>query len=293
MYELIQAGKNTFYVECPSKIGIFRTSESEVVLIDSGSDKDAAKKVCRILDTEGWTVKAIFNTHSHADHIGGNNFIQTRTGCRIYANGMERAFTEYPLLEPTILYGGFPPEDLRSKFFMAKESEVSLLKEENMPDGLQFFRLPGHSFDMVGFRTSDDVLFLADSLASEHTLEKYRICYLFDVESYLSTLEEIKKLKAVCYIPSHAAATEDIIPLAQINIDRTNEVADDILNALEKPMNNPELLTVLFEKYNLEMSLSQIALLGSTLQSYLSFLKNRGKIEYYFESSRLFWRICR
>ena len=64
-------------------------------------------------------MKAIFNTHSHADHIGGNRYLQFQTGCSLYASGIECAFTRELLLEPAFLYGGNPPRDLRHKFPMA------------------------------------------------------------------------------------------------------------------------------------------------------------------------------
>ncbi len=50
MYELIQVGKNSYYIQSPAKIGLVRISETEVCLIDSGSDKDAGRKVRQILD---------------------------------------------------------------------------------------------------------------------------------------------------------------------------------------------------------------------------------------------------
>ena len=49
MYELIQAGERTYYIDCPSKIGIYRIDDEKVCLIDSGNDKDAGKKVLKIL----------------------------------------------------------------------------------------------------------------------------------------------------------------------------------------------------------------------------------------------------
>ena len=62
MFELHQIGKNTFYIESPAKIGIYRVKESDVYLIDSGNDKDAGRKIRKILDEQGWNLKGIINT---------------------------------------------------------------------------------------------------------------------------------------------------------------------------------------------------------------------------------------
>ena len=60
MYELIQAAGNSYYIECPAKIGLVRTGEDEVCLIDSGSDKDAGRKVRLILDSVHPCADSIF-----------------------------------------------------------------------------------------------------------------------------------------------------------------------------------------------------------------------------------------
>ena len=130
MYELIQVSGGSYYVQSPAKAGLVRLNDTDVCLIDSGSDKDAGRKVRQILDRNGWTLKAIYNTHAHADHIGGNRYLQGQTGCRIYAPGIDCAFTRHPILEPSLLYGGYPPKDLRHKFLMAQDSGAEVLTAE-------------------------------------------------------------------------------------------------------------------------------------------------------------------
>ena len=290
MYELIQVSEDCFYINCPAKIGIVKTGEKDVCLIDSGNDKDAGKKVKKILDAQGWTLKAIYNTHSHADHIGGNKYLQTQTGCRIYTPGIERDFTEHPILEPAFLFGGNPPKALRHKFMMAQESDATPLTEEALPEGWKVIPLPGHSFDMVGLRTKDNVMYLADCLSSKETLEKYQIGFLVDPGAYIRTLEEVKQMQAQCFIPAHADATKEIAVLAQINIDKVGEIADRIVRICHEPVCFEHILRQLFDEYDLKMTFEQHALVGSTVRSYLSWLTETGRLNPVIESNILLWR---
>ena len=290
MYELIQAAANSYYIQSPAKIGLYRLSGTDVCLIDSGSDKDAGRKVRQILDAQGWHLTAIYNTHSNADHIGGNKYLQDRTGCRIYAPGIECAFTRHPVLEPAFLWGGYPCKELRHKFLMAQESDAEPLTEAVLPEGLERIELPGHFFSMAGFRTPDDVVYLADCLSSRETLDKYKIGFLYDVAAYLDTLERVKAMRAKLFVPAHAAATEDIAPLAQYNIDTVWEIAGRILGLCEKPAGFEEILRQLFAGYGLTMTFEQYALVGSTVRSYLSWLKDTGKLTAHFEDNRLLWQ---
>ena len=290
MYELIQASERSYYIQSPAKIGLVRLSEQDVCLIDSGSDKDAGRKVRQLLDANGWHLTAIYNTHSNADHIGGNKYLQGQTGCRIYAPGIECAFTRRPVLEPSFLYGGYPCKELRHKFLMAQESDAQELTQACLPEGFEIIPLPGHFFDMVGFRTPDDVAYLADCLSSRETLEKYQIGFIYDVAAYLNTLEMVKGMEAKLFVPAHAAASEDVSELAQHNIDKVLEIADRITGICREPACFETVLQRLFADYGLAMDFQQYVLVGSTVRSYLAWLKDTGRVEACFESNLLLWR---
>lgn len=289
MYELIQVAEHSYYIQSPAKIGLIKLNDTDVCLIDSGNDKDAGKKVRKILEANNWNLTAIYNTHSHADHIGGNQYLQKQTGCKIYVPGIECDFTRHPILEPSFLYGGYGPKDLKHKFLMAQDSDAQYLTDNNVPEDFQVIELPGHSFNMVGFRSKDNVVYLADCLSSEETLEKYQISFIYDVAAYLETLEMVKGLEAKIFVPAHAKETDHIAPLAQINIDKVHEIAEKILDICQTPLSFEQILQKLFETYNLTMNFEQHVLVGSTVRSYLSWLKDTGKIEGRFENNRLVW----
>ena len=290
MYELNHITGNSYYIQSPSKMGLVKLSDTDVCLIDSGNDKDAGRKVRQLLDANGWHLTAIYNTHSNADHIGGNRYLQGQTKCKIYAQGIECDITRHPVLEPAFLYGGFPPKDLRHKFLMAQESDAQELTPAVLPEGFELLQLPGHFFHMVGFRSPDDVVYLADCLSSRETLDKYQIGFIYDVAAYLDTLERVKTMQAAAFVPAHAQVTEDIAPLAQYNIDKVHEIADHMVELCAEPVMFGELLKKLFDDYGLTLTFEQYVLVGSTVKSYLAWLKDTGRLTALFEDNRLLWR---
>ena len=287
--ELIKVGAKTYYIQNPTNIGIYKTDDNNVYIIDTGNDKEAGKKILKIIDEQGWSIKGIITTHSNADHIGGNKLIQDRTNCPIYALGIEKCFSEHPILETSFLYGGYPFKDLRNKFLFAKESKVEEIND-NLPEGLEYFTLRGHFFDMIGIKTDDDVYFLADSLFSEETISKYHLFFIYDVQEYLNTLDYLSNLKGKLFIPSHCEATKDISKLIELNRNKINEVSNYIYELCEKESTFEEILKSIFDKYNLIMSSNQYVLVGSTVRSYLSYLYDLDRIEYIFKDNKMYWK---
>ena len=142
---------------------------------------------------------------------------------------------------------------------------------------------------MAGFRTPDDIVYLADCLSSRETLDKYQIGFIYDIEAYLNTLEMVKSMTAKLFIPAHADATEDISELAQYNIDKVWEIAEKIIEICKEPLCFEQILQRLFTEYNLVMNFEQYALIGSTVRSYLSWLKDTGRLQARFEQNMLLW----
>jgi glyoxylase-like metal-dependent hydrolase (beta-lactamase superfamily II) len=289
MYELVQVGEKTYYIEAPAKMGVYRLNEKDVCLIDSGNDPDAGKKAQKILAEKGWTLRLIVSTHSNADHIGGNAVLQQRLGAEVVTSAIEACFTRFPALEPSFLFGGYPPKALRNKFLMAQPSQAQDLESAALPAGLQILPLPGHFLGMIGVGTDDGVWFLADCVMGEHILDKYAIGFVYDVAAYLKTLDGVESLDGKWFIPAHAAACQDIRPLAEANRRKVLEIVERIVDLCREPTTTDELLKKLFDSYQLTMDWNQYVLVGSTVRSYLAYLLDQGRVSADFDENRLTW----
>ena len=292
MYELIMLTERTGYIDCPAKMGVFFCDPSAAVLIDAGSDKDAGKKALKALDAKGAALRAVIDTHLHADHIGGNKLVANRTGAVLYAPSIVSAVCAHPILEPSLLFGGYPPKQLRNKFLMAEPSDVKPLEEADLAalGGLEILPLPGHSMDMIGVRTPDNVVFLADCVSSEETMQKYHVNFQYDVAKALETLDCVEALEADWFVPAHAAPCKDIRPLVQANRAKMREVADLLLALCRDGACFEDILADVFAHYGLEMNIAQHALVGSTVRSYLAYLADAGRVALDIQNNRLVFK---
>jgi glyoxylase-like metal-dependent hydrolase (beta-lactamase superfamily II) len=286
---LVRLARNTWLVPGPTNIGLVETA-SGAWLVDSGNDKESGRKLLRILRERGLTLRGIVNTHSNADHTGGNAYLQGMTGCGIYATEIESAFIRTPTLESGMLWGGFPVKELRSKFFEAKPSNVTgIVSESSCLEGLRFIPLPGHYLGQIGVMTDDGVLFLGDSLFGERVLEKYKVPFVYDVKAFKASAELIRGTAAELYVPSHGEITTDIGPMIDRNLAAIHRIEETLREILVSKKPFELVLSELCDRFGVRLDCAQYALIGSTVRSFLSYLHYEGRAEYRFENNTMFW----
>lgn len=277
----------------------------DVYVVDSGRGKDDAELILRTLSElcpdEKYILKAVINTHSHADHSGGNVYLQEKTGCKIWCSEGESAGLQNPLIQSSVEWGGNPIEELKTEFYLPlkcradkfiSESNTDLLKNGGK---IQYVPLPGHYFDMFGILYTDcaghRVLFAGDSFFGRQFLFKYWIPYIFDVGKELETLDKLSKFKADYYIPSHGNALsriEETVEENQIALLSTEICIMGILN--KETLTFEELLKKVADRNEINMKTAQFILIGSTLRAYLVYLRECGKVDFYVEDNKMFWK---
>jgi len=289
--EIRKIAGQVHYVPNPVNICVVYTKDS-AVLVDSGIDENFARKLCRLLEKPA---KFLINTHSHADHCGGNAFLKDKFSVHVLAPEIERQIIESPILEPFYLFGAAPPKELQTKFLMAKPCRV----DETLEPGtltlqdvtLSIVPLAGHSPNQVGVAV-DKVLFCADALFSKGAIEKYKMFVVYDVKNFLQTLDLLERSKYDFFLPSHGDLTGDITELLNLNRKVVENVSNEILKLLKTPRTFDELLTKLLNGFNIEVkNLVQYVLYRSTVHAYLSYLSDEGYVERDLVASSLLWRV--
>nr|WP_305146657.1 MBL fold metallo-hydrolase [Anaerovorax odorimutans] len=271
-------------------MGIYKLNDQEVCLIDSGNGDKAAEEIQNILTQQGWKLKFIINTHTHIDHLGGNRYLMEKWECPAYATNIDNAFANYETLEAAYMYGGYPCNDLNRVFNHPGPIGFLDIEDFDLPEGLEYIRLPGHSFGMIGIKTSDEVWFLADSVLNSKCLEKYQFGYLVDVEGYMNTLKLLQTLEGKLFLPAHGDVVSDIRPLAQGNLENIRKNIDGLLEDCRGGKNFDLILKGVYDRYKMKANVVQNALVGSTLRCYLTYLQDSGRLECYFEDNIMKWK---
>jgi glyoxylase-like metal-dependent hydrolase (beta-lactamase superfamily II) len=290
-----------------TNIGVFSSGTAltnQLWLCDSGSDNDAAKHIFRIVQKKfpDAPLTAVINTHSHADHCGGNAWFVKHTGCGVWATAGEKPLIEHPDLEPALIWGGFPIPELRSKFYEAQPTVVTrvikrqecialsatpLITVEQIP-------LPGHYLDMSGYLVTDTesgkkALFLGDAIYGRSIIKKYWIPFLFNQSEFKKTLEVISAIQADWFIPSHGDIITSVSELAELNMIAVLETEDLIFDILKTPHTAEEVLKIVADRNGIPLGYAQFVLIGSTVRSYLSCMYEAGKIFYRMSENKMLW----
>ncbi len=282
-------GDRTYYIDGTTNVGIYER-DGKCFLIDAGLDKSFGKTILSVIAERKWKLEKIFLTHSHADHAGACAYLKEQTGCMVYAAGVCAQLVRYPFLIPTTLYGGFPNEKMRSKFITPAACECEEISESNLPEGLSFMHIDGHDFEQIAFKTSDNVWFVGDAVCDKTTINRYKISFLYDVRAYLGSLERLMSVKGNVFVPSHSAPVNDIKTLCMENTANVFEVCGVIKKICESAVSIDEIIEKLLDEFNIRLYIMQYELVGETARSYLSYLAEKGEIEYVFDGNKLLWK---
>ena len=284
------------YIPAPVNTGIL-VAGKEALIVDSGLDRDHANRILRILADAALTPVGVLNTHSHADHCGGNLQLQKKLQLPVAAPALEKPFVENPYLESFALFGGAnPPDALQNKFLKAPPSQV---RYDWHPDDGEFqYRdfqvtlvpLPGHSPQQTGL-AFDGVLFAADAILGKTYLDKHKIPFNGDVQQHRNSLERLEKTTYHYYVPGHGRALPHISEAVKRNREALDAIDEWLLAHTRTPMELETLLSVFCREEQVDMeTIRQYFLYRTAFAAHLSALAARNLVRHRVADGRLQWQ---
>jgi hypothetical protein len=110
------------------------------------------------------------------------------------------------------------------------------------------------------------------------------------VGAALETIDRLVEAQAAWFVPSHAPATENIVPLAEANRKGLLRVSEAVLDCCGEPAGREEILRGLADRFSLSMSEREYGLNSAAVGAHLSWLRKQGQVSPLVEKGVLLWR---
>lgn len=259
------------------------TNNTNAYLIDTSNNRKTIDKVIEYLKDNNLNLKYIINTHSHVDHTKYNYYLKKITNCKITTSNKERFFLENNDLNYDLLSCGLENIIVKNEFFSNQKIKTSRLPRIK---NIEYINLKGHSYDMIGILIDDKYFFIGDSIFSLKELKYFP--YIYDIDEFLNTLNELKKYKDKIIISSHIGIISNLLELIDLNKKNIYENIEILLSLI----NNKIDINSLFLKYldNKSLKTNEITyfLYKKTFNSYVNYLVKNNLVKFVLENNLIY-----
>lgn len=261
--------------------------KEEAYVIDPGHGEGRAKTIHRKLDTVGVEKRSALLTHGHIDHIAEcKNFQKT------FAHRWEIGIAESATLRNVLEFGINATKGFR--FITGDSVTITDTVEWGEKIGqITAMGTPGHTPGHTIY-IHKDIVYAGDALFGDRLVEKVKILYTMDVESFLKSLEVLERLarNGKRIIPSHGPVVEGekALELIDKNKEAFERLKSDLWNILEEPGTLEEVTIRLMEYYGLRTDPEFVLLDMVPVRSIISKWHEDGRVSVEATGRGLLWK---
>ena len=313
---IIELSTGVYVIPGNTNVGVITNENTssgtiEVYLVDSGCTEIDGEYVLDVLKAffenqgQNFSIKQILTTHGHADHCGAHNYLREETGCLIYAAKAEQGAMETPIIQGSTLWGGYPPHEMRTLFFMPQPTNVDgFISEDTVIElsgerKITFLPLSGHSYHTLCVIVTDKkgkkTIFPGDNIFPRNEIINHWIPLILNPVEFMNSLDTLCEMDNVDWcIPSHGDFLKrNIQEAAELNKIAIISTRMCILDALKtkKRLTSEEIVKYVADKNDYKMSFSQYSLVYSTIKSYLAVMHDAREIKIEVSDNKLYFSL--
>lgn len=296
-------------------VGILSGPSKECILVDTGpGEVNWNLGLDAFLKSRALLPRLIINTHTHADHCGSDSYFVRNYQVRVACTPLEALRAKQPIIEPMMIFGAVPPENLMTKFFLFEPFEATILFElpktgsrpgyiaepgcfnEHRFEGIdvQVVALPGHTPGHIGVG-KDGVLFVGDALIPSAALLTNPIPIYWDAGMAIKTLIALKdfvtKGTYEILVCAHGGRLSDPLNDLEAMLKRVRDVLRVLVERADQgDMSLDSAVDALARRWRMNLvAPTEYFLVRSAVLSYLTYLTDLKILRMVVNKSRLEW----
>lgn len=293
---------NTWCIDTGKTLmGVYRLNDKDIVMMDTGTSYGSGetKKLMAVLEGADLNVKGIIATHAHIDHIGNNELLRKKYGCKVYMYGAEAHICSK--IENLRMQHSLVPFDStieRALECMKSSVDVFIDPEARSLEicGAKFriIHTPGHSMSHISMITQDNIGMLGDALMTENEIVKTKIPYASNFAVDFASKRKLLDLNCDRYIISHRGVRSgwELEREVEANINYLKTRAEVVLSYIDDGMCFDDIAAAVVTCMNIKISNRYYFFdIHGMIMPYVQYLEETGRVETYYEKGYVRYRV--
>ncbi len=269
---IVKLTDNTWYMRGSPSTLIYM-EDDVLYVIDPGRGKNRGKELNSFLKKLGGNLTVIVLTHYHNDHLEIANKIDAD---RIWASSIDAPLVKNPMLRIIVTLGYPLPKDHPLLTLIAVPVRVDTEFQPGERVGpLQTIHAPGHTPGQVVIMTSNNTLYLADSVFGDQVLRRYGIPYHVDLPTALETMyrirdELLRDAELVVFSHGPLMSRREAAELVELNIRHHEKIIKMVFEEAREGASYQAITISILRKLGVTPDLPQVIRASSAVKSVIA-----------------------